>query len=64
MSEKQIQPGTPLPKETICENCSRVISVDEVQMCEVCGRDGLGNCCIGTLDHQCTEDNTTEATQP
>ncbi len=40
---------------TNCENCVAEIDEDEVQMCEHCLMDGLGNCCIGVLDHNCTE---------
>ncbi len=41
-------------EKTVCEKCSREISVDEVQMCDECGVDGLGECCIGPWDHGCT----------
>ena len=37
----------------ICSQCCGEIEDDEVQACEVCGMDGLGNCCIGKLDHNC-----------
>ena len=39
--------------ETPCANCSTLVPEDEIQLCEVCGYDGLGNCCIGDLDHDC-----------
>ena len=35
---------------SICDRCGVPIEDDEVQMCE---RDGLGNCCISPLDHNC-----------
>lgn len=38
---------------THCENCSKEIEDDEVQQCEICGMDGLGNCCIAQFDHDC-----------
>lgn len=38
---------------TSCERCSTAIEVDEAQCCDLCERDGLGNCCIAVLDHQC-----------
>lgn len=37
----------------MCSNCSGTIYPDEVQKCDICGSDGLGNCCIGDLDHAC-----------
>jgi len=41
---------------TVCANCSEEIPDNEVQMCEKCGLDGLGNCCIGELDHDCEDE--------
>lgn len=38
---------------TNCSACSGEIPDTEVQMCEHCGEDGLGNCCIGVGDHDC-----------
>lgn len=38
---------------TNCSACSGEILDTEVQMCEHCGEDGLGNCCIGIGDHDC-----------
>ncbi len=43
---------------TECEACSREIDVDEVQMCELCEMDGLGNCCIGEFDHTCSGEDS------
>ena len=37
---------------TDCSQCCKEIDENEVQFCEWCGRDGLGNCCIGDLDHR------------
>lgn len=39
--------------KTNCDACVAEIDEDEVQKCEICKRDGLGNCCIGDLDHDC-----------
>lgn len=47
--------------ETICEGCGAEIEEDEVQSCGVCGMDGLGNCCIGVLDHDCLTTDEAEA---
>lgn len=41
--------------KTNCENCGQEIPTNEVQTCEVCGMDGLGNCCIGVEDHPCED---------
>lgn len=41
--------------KTNCENCGAEIDEDEAQQCEVCGMDGLGNCCIGIDDHPCED---------
>ncbi len=39
---------------TLCESCSAEIDDDdEVQQCELCDVDGLGNCCVNPLDHPC-----------
>lgn len=46
-------PDSAAPATTSCEHCGEEIPVAEVQACEACGRDGLGNCCIGTVDHGC-----------
>lgn len=40
---------------TICSQCCAEIPVDEAQLCGRCEMDGLGNCCIGDLDHACAE---------
>lgn len=45
---------------SICNNCGQEIPEEEVQQCQVCLCDGLGNCCIGTLDHDCIEENEEE----
>lgn len=37
-----------------CSLCSQDVPDDEIQCCERCGTDGLGNCCIGVDDHPCT----------
>lgn len=42
-------------EKAICENCGQEIPANEVQTCEVCNMDGLGNCCIGTEDHPCED---------
>ncbi len=42
---------------TNCDNCGAEIDEDEVQKCELCGHDGLGNCCIGDLDHGCAAED-------
>jgi hypothetical protein len=39
--------------KTNCENCGEEIDLAEVQKCDLCGMDGLGNCCIGDMDHLC-----------
>lgn len=39
---------------TNCSNCSAEIDDDEVQFCQECEMDGLGDCCIGCYDHDCT----------
>lgn len=40
--------------DAICEACSQPIDDGgDAQVCEHCGMDGLGNCCIGTADHDC-----------
>lgn len=39
----------------ICEHCGKEIREDEVQQCPYCGMDGLGNCCIADIDHECDE---------
>lgn len=39
---------------TNCSHCTKEIPDDEAQKCEHCGEDGLGNCCIGVADHNCT----------
>lgn len=45
------------PSETsICENCGEEIAESEVQKCGECDLDGLGNCCIGIVDHECEAD--------
>lgn len=41
-------------EENICENCGKPFEGDP-QQCEVCGMDGLGNCCIGIEDHPCED---------
>jgi len=41
-----------------CENCGGEIDEYEVQKCEICGLDGLGNCCICGLDHPCKREVT------
>lgn len=41
---------------TNCSHCGRETPEDEVQKCELCGVDGLGNCCIGDMDHPCDQD--------
>lgn len=46
--------------KTNCENCCREIDLEESQTCEVCGLDGLGNCCIGVFDHDCENANIEE----
>ena len=37
----------------ICSGCGIDIPEDEVQKCEACHLDGLGNCCIGPESHFC-----------
>lgn len=43
---------------TNCENCGQEIPTSEVQKCERCGMDGLGNCCVSDLDHDCDKEPT------
>lgn len=41
-----------------CAACCRELEDDELpQFCARCGMDGLGNCCIGDMDHECIEDD-------
>ena len=47
-------------ENTICAQCCTEIPLNEVQKCEWCGMDCLGNCCIGEFDHQCVEDEENE----
>lgn len=47
----------------ICAQCSKDIPESEVQKCERCGMDGLGNCCIGEADHPCVDDEAAKAEQ-
>lgn len=42
---------------TACEHCGGEMDDSEAQKCEYCGQDGLGNCCIGRLDHDCVDDD-------
>ena len=44
----------------ICSCCCGEIEDDEVQKCETCLMDGLGNCCIGKLDHTCKHEEDEE----
>lgn len=46
---------------TLCENCGQEIDEDEVQECDLCGMDGLGDCCIGSYDHDCEEQERRDA---
>ena len=39
----------------ICDNCGSEIPEDEVQTCDICEADGLGNCCIDPSDHPCED---------
>ncbi len=39
--------------DSTCENCGEPVPEDEIQKCNHCDHDGLGNCCIGQLDHDC-----------
>lgn len=48
--------------DSICENCCRPIPSSEVQQCEICGMDGLGDCCIGDLDHACEKEKESQET--
>ncbi len=42
-------------EKALCENCGKEIPLAEVQTCEVCDQEGLGNCCIGVDDHPCED---------
>ena len=44
------------PMMTICECCGGEVLDTEVQMCELCGADGLCEQCIGECDHPCEPD--------
>lgn len=41
-----------------CENCGATVPEDEIQKCDHCDHDGLGNCCIGQEDHDCDCEDT------
>lgn len=40
--------------ETNCSECSKEAEDDEISQCPDCQKDGLGPCCIGSLDHVCS----------
>ena len=40
----------------ICSGCGIDIPENEVQKCEDCDLDGLGNCCIAPEEHVCDAD--------
>jgi hypothetical protein len=42
---------------TNCEHCSREVEDDNVQMCELCGLDGLCPDCTPPEFHECEEDH-------
>lgn len=49
------KPAKPAEEKSICENCGEEVPENEIQSCEKCGVDGLGNCCIGIEDHVCDD---------
>lgn len=40
----------------LCEHCAHGYE-GSAQKCEHCGMDGLGDCCIATIDHDCAEES-------